>query len=73
MVPGVMGQPQPTSRRIRIKAVLVDARGGRCEDCGYARTISALEFHHRDPSTKELALGDFLGLPGTNRTRLSRG
>jgi len=48
-------------RRIRIKAELVQASGGRCEDCGYARTISALEFHHRDATTKDFALGGFLG------------
>jgi len=48
-------------RRIWIKVELVRARGGRCEDCGYARTSSALEFHHRDATTKAFALGGFLG------------
>src|SRR5258708_16915398 len=37
------------------------AHGGRCEDCGYDRTIWALEFHHRDAETKEFTLGGFLG------------
>jgi hypothetical protein len=45
------------SQRIRIKAELVDSRGGRCVDCGYARTVSALEFHHRDATSKDFALG----------------
>ena len=54
-------------RRIRLKAELVGARGGRCEDCAYARTIWALEFHHRDPNTKEFSLGGFLG--STERAR----
>lgn len=49
------------SQRIRIKAELVDSRGGRCLDCGYAGAISALEFHHRDATTKDFALGGFLG------------
>ena len=48
-------------RRVRIKAELVAARGGRCEECGYGRTIWALEFHHRDAATKEFSLGGFLG------------
>lgn len=44
-----------------MKAELVEARGGRCEDCGYDRTIWALEFHHRDANTKLFSLGGFLG------------
>ncbi len=48
-------------RRVQIKAELVAARGGRCEDCGYERTAWALEFHHRDASTKEFSLGGVLG------------
>jgi len=44
-----------------MKAELIAARGGRCEDCGYAGAIWALEFHHRDPATKEFSLGGFLG------------
>jgi len=44
-----------------MKAMLVDARGGRCEDCGYDRTVWALEFHHRDAATKAFSLGGFLG------------
>lgn len=27
--------------------------GGRCIRCGYDRCFQALEFHHRDPSTKD--------------------
>jgi 5-methylcytosine-specific restriction endonuclease McrA len=48
-------------RRIWMKAELVGGRGGRCEDCGYQRTIWALEFHHRDAKTKDFSLGGFLG------------
>jgi formate-dependent nitrite reductase cytochrome c552 subunit len=48
-------------RRIWLKSELVAARGGRCGDCGYGRTIWALEFHHRDPTTKEFSLGGFAG------------
>jgi len=48
-------------RHIWMKAELIAARGSRCEDCGYGRTVWALEFHHRDPGTKEFSLGGFLG------------
>jgi len=39
----------------------VAARGGRCEDCGYSRCVAALEFHHRDTSTKEFGVGGYDG------------
>ena len=29
-------------------------------DCGYDRSIAALEFHHRDPRTKEFGIGAFI-------------
>ena len=48
-------------RRQRRKLELVRMRGGRCEDCAYDRLPAALEFHHRDPSTKEFGLGNFQG------------
>ena len=38
----------------KIKAVLV--LGGKCTYCGYDKNLSALEFHHTDPSAKEFAL-----------------
>lgn len=42
--------------RRRTKARLVDEAGGKCEICGYDRCLAALQFHHRDPSTKSFAL-----------------
>lgn len=48
-------------RRTRRKMELVEARGGRCEDCGYKGSLAALEFHHRDPATKDFGLGNFSG------------
>lgn len=38
----------------KIKAVL--SLGGKCISCGYNKNLSALEFHHIDPSIKEFAL-----------------
>ena len=44
-------------RRKRAKAELVAAFGGRCVDCGYSESVTALEFHHRDASTKSFSIG----------------
>ena len=44
-------------RRQRAKAELVAAFGGRCVDCGYSGSVFALEFHHRDASTKSFSIG----------------
>ena len=40
-------------RRHTRKAKLVELLGGACMRCGYKRSLSALEFHHRDEGTKE--------------------
>jgi hypothetical protein len=48
-------------RRRKRKADLVAAYGSRCVDCGYSTCPEALQFHHRDPSTKDFGLGNFSG------------
>jgi hypothetical protein len=45
-----------TKRRKQNKLLLVEYKGGKCEICGYNKNISALEFHHLDPSKKEFGL-----------------
>lgn len=42
------------NRRRIVKAKLVEYKGGKCERCGYDKCLSALQFHHIDPSKKEL-------------------
>ena len=42
--------------RRRVKARLVTRAGGSCEICGYSRHYGALQFHHRDPKTKEFSI-----------------
>jgi len=44
-------------RRKKIKQMAVDLLGGCCEKCGYNKYIGALEFHHKDPSKKDFAIG----------------
>lgn len=58
---------QRKRRRTR-KLVLIKARGSDCEDCGYCGCMAALEFHHRDPRTKEFGVGGFNG--STQRLQL---
>lgn len=48
-------------RRKRRKAELIAFRRGYCKDCRYNASSAALEFHHRDPATKEFGLGNFQG------------
>lgn len=40
----------------RIKQMMVDDNGGKCSICGYSKCLKALEFHHLDPSQKEISL-----------------
>jgi transposase len=42
--------------RRHAKQRLVEEAGGRCRICGYDRYQGALEFHHRDPASKEFNL-----------------
>ena len=43
-------------RRRRVKLILVQERGGKCERCGYDKCIAALDFHHREKSEKEFGI-----------------
>lgn len=43
-------------RRRKIKEMAVAYKGGKCERCGYSKSINALSFHHRDPTQKEFNL-----------------
>lgn len=44
-------------RRIRVKAASIAYKGGKCEECGYSKSLSALEFHHIDGKTKSFGIG----------------
>lgn len=36
------------------KLKAIEYKGGKCIKCGYSECIAALEFHHRDPTEKEV-------------------
>lgn len=51
-----------SKHRKRVKVLAVEYLGGKCSVCGYGKCISALEFHHRDPTKKDF------GISGTNKS-----
>jgi hypothetical protein len=55
-------------RRRKVKQVLVEEFGGGCRLCGYRNSLSALEFHHLNPSTKAFTLAR-RGAHGIGRLR----
>lgn len=44
------------ARGLKRKLALIKMKGGECEKCGYKKNIAALEFHHRDETTKKFRL-----------------
>jgi 5-methylcytosine-specific restriction endonuclease McrA len=42
-----------TRRRKRMKARLVEYKGGHCQVCGYDCCIEAMDFHHLVPGEKD--------------------
>ena len=45
-----------TKRRRKLKQMVVEYKGGKCEICGYTRYVGAFDLHHRDGSKKEFGL-----------------
>ena len=49
-------------RRMDRKKELVDLMGGGCNRCGYSKSTSALQFHHRQPSEKAFHINHAMGM-----------
>ena len=45
-------------RRIKLRKMARDYKGGKCELCGYHKCSRALSFHHLDPRKKSFGLSD---------------
>lgn len=43
-------------RKLKVKAV--EYKGGKCEECGYNKSHAALDFHHTDPTSKDLQISN---------------
>ena len=41
-------------RQRKLKEKCVEYGGGKCKICGYSKYFGALDFHHLDPSTKDI-------------------
>jgi len=46
-----------SERWIERKQEAIKYLGGSCKNCGYSKYYGALEFHHRDPTSKEFDWG----------------
>lgn len=46
------------NRRFEFKRRSIAYKGGRCENCGYCKSVRALTFHHIDPSTKSFGIAN---------------
>ena len=44
---------QVVARQQVFKEKCVAYKGGKCERCGYKKSLKALQFHHKDPNKKE--------------------
>jgi len=47
---------QSTFRQIENKKFAVEYKGGKCQQCGYNKCLSSLEFHHLNPHEKDSSI-----------------
>lgn len=52
----VCGACNVRERKKKLKMMAVEYKGGKCEICGYSKCITALHFHHKDPSEKDFSI-----------------
>lgn len=45
-------------RRLKVKQLAVEYKGGKCESCGYSKCVEALEFHHKNPQEKDFGISE---------------
>lgn len=64
---------QRTTEHVRkIRQELINYGGGQCKNCGYNKCLQALEFHHRDPSEKELNISRIRSLNAQTKQELDK-
>jgi hypothetical protein len=52
---------EATRRRYAMKSKAVDYKGGQCFDCLGVFSLCVYDFHHLDPTEKEVSPGNLLG------------
>ena len=50
------GYLRVSQRRKHLKMLAVAMKGGKCEICGYHKSLQGLTFHHPDPKLKEFTI-----------------
>ena len=45
-------------KKRKLKHLLIEYKGGKCQKCGYNQCEGALQFHHKDPNQKEFGLAN---------------
>lgn len=45
-------------RRFRAKAAAIKYLGGKCEKCGWSGNQAAMQFHHKNVTTKDFTIGN---------------
>lgn len=45
-----------TKRRLKVKVMSVEYKGGKCELCGYDKCVGSLGFHHKNPNEKDFGI-----------------
>ena len=45
-------------RRFRAKAAAIKLLGGKCTQCGWNGNQAAIQFHHKNPRTKDFIIGN---------------
>ena len=48
---------QSHERHAEFKKLAIEYKGGKCVNCNYSKCVSALEFHHLNPTEKDFNLG----------------
>jgi 5-methylcytosine-specific restriction endonuclease McrA len=46
--------------RLKMKKRCIDIKGGKCQECGYDKSLRALTFHHVNPEDKLFGISDNL-------------
>lgn len=49
---------QSVERTQHLKMKAVAYKGGKCQNCGYSKSLAAFDFHHRNPKEKEFAISN---------------
>jgi hypothetical protein len=57
-----------SKRKKELKDLVIEAKGGACQICGYNKCQQALHFHHLDPSEKDFTVGEYWSKVGKFNT-----